>query len=86
VTFTKAHRYIQAKERGGENGKLGLERTDRNTLPREKARGLATRVKQVHEGKFSQNAKKRCGCSTGTSREVTHPSTIPAQRRLTAEF
>jgi hypothetical protein len=26
------------------------------------------------------------GCSTGTSREVTHPSTIPAQRRLTAEF
>lgn len=30
--------------------------------------------------------KRYCGCSTGTSREVTHPSTIPAQRRLTAEF
>jgi hypothetical protein len=31
--------------------------------------------------KFLEN-----GCSTGTSREVTHPSTIPAQRRLTSEF
>jgi hypothetical protein len=30
--------------------------------------------------------KKIVGCSTGTSREVTHPSTIPAQRRLTSEF
>ncbi len=26
------------------------------------------------------------GCSTGTSREGTHYSTIPAQRRLTSEF
>ena len=26
------------------------------------------------------------GCNTGTSREVTHPSTTPAQARLTAEF
>ena len=29
---------------------------------------------------------KKIGCDTGTSREVTHPSTIPAHRRLTAEF
>jgi hypothetical protein len=27
VTFTKAHRYIQAKEKGGENGKLGIKRS-----------------------------------------------------------
>ena len=30
--------------------------------------------------------EQKGGCSTGTSREVTHPSTIPAQRRLTSEF
>ncbi|GLJ58249.1 hypothetical protein SUGI_1425110 [Cryptomeria japonica] len=30
--------------------------------------------------------KLRKGATTGTSREVTHPSTTPAQARLTAEF
>ncbi|GLJ59032.1 hypothetical protein SUGI_1489230 [Cryptomeria japonica] len=30
--------------------------------------------------------KLKKGCNTGTSREVTHPSTTPAQARLTAEF
>ena len=30
--------------------------------------------------------KGQKGCNTGTSQEVTHPSTTPAQARLTAEF
>ena len=30
--------------------------------------------------------KGQKGCNTGTSQEVTHPSTAPAQARLTAEF
>ncbi len=47
-----------------------------------------TKNKKENKGKKKkeQGERSKIGCSTGTSREVTHPSTIPAQRRLTSEF
>lgn len=47
-----------------------------------------TKNKKENKGrkKKEQGERSKIGCSTGTSREVTHPSTIPAQRRLTSEF
>ncbi|WZZ51222.1 hypothetical protein YC2023_051336 [Brassica napus] len=34
----------------------------------------------------AEKKKKKMGCNTRTSREITHPCTTPAQARLTAEF
>jgi hypothetical protein len=54
-------------------------------IPMSNAKYTATYGYLVPRRIFIQMAGKS-GCSTGTSREVTHPSTIPAQRRLTSEF
>ena len=50
------------------------------------AGGRESRGNKKKKRKKKRKKKGKSGCSTGTSREVTHPSTIPAQRRLTSEF
>jgi hypothetical protein len=55
-------------------------------IPMSNAKYTATYDYLLPRRIFIQMDGSKSGCSTGTSREVTHPSTIPAQRRLTSEF
>ena len=61
----------------------------RERLGREKNATHARDFPGGHPSQYcarKEDDSKQKGCSTRTSREVTHPSTVLAQARLTAEF